>query len=53
MITNNHNKTYDLALVKSIISFYKQINKVSQHDMIISLWIFFNCQNAFSHMVKT
>ena len=37
MIANNHNKTYDLALLKSLISFYEQINKVSKHDMVICL----------------
>ena len=37
MITNNHNKTYDLALLKSLISFHKQINKIGKHDMVICL----------------
>ena len=37
MITNNNNKTYDLALLKSLISFYEQINKISKHDMVICL----------------
>ena len=39
MIANNHNKTYDLALLKSFISFYEQINKVSKHDMVICLFM--------------
>ena len=52
MITNGYNKTCDLALLKSLISFHKQINKISKHDMVICLWIFFNYQNAFSHIVR-
>ena len=33
----DHNKTYDLALLKSLISFYEQINKIIKHDMVICL----------------
>ena len=44
---------YDLALLKWLISFYEQINKISKRDMVICLWIFLNYQNAFSHIVKT
>ena len=36
MITNDHNKTYDLAFI-SLISFYEQINKISKYDMVICL----------------
>ena len=37
MITNDHNKTYDLALLKSLISFYERINKITKHDTVIFL----------------
>ena len=37
MITNDHNKTYDLALLKSLISFCERINKITKHDMVIFL----------------
>ena len=37
MITNDHNETSDLVLLKPFISFYEQINKASKHDMVICL----------------
>ena len=49
MTTSDHHKKSDFVLLKSLISFYGQVNKASEHDMVICFMdlFFFELSECF------